>query len=81
MGVRIMEGNREGDSQGACLYCSTTTWAFGPICEDADQEEAFCDWLAVDPRSFSDSELTAKYSDFLVYLEEKPKEDEVEEEA
>ena len=81
MGVRIMEGNREGDSQGACLYCSTTMWAFGPIFEDGDQALAFCDWLITDPRSLSDSQLERKYSEFLEYLEEKAKEDKTEDEA
>ena len=65
MGVRILEGTGEGDSRGAVLYCSVTDWAFGPLFEDGDQAQEFLDWLVYDPRSLSDAEMEAKYSEFL----------------
>ena len=70
MGVRILEGNGEGDSRGAVLYCSVTDWAFGPLFEDGEQAQAFLDWLADDPRIFSERELEAKYNEFLRHCEE-----------
>jgi hypothetical protein len=74
MGVRIIQADGEGDSQGACLYCSTSMWAFGPIFEDRDQAEAFLQYLGhVDPRTLSDGDLETKYADFLVSLEEQEK--------
>ena len=70
MGVRIIEGREPWD--GACLYCSTAMWAFGPIFENGEQAQAFLDWLGtIDPRLLRDDELTNKYSDFLTYLEER----------
>ena len=70
MGVRILEGNGEGDSRGAVLYCSVTDWAFGPVFEDGEQAQAFLDWLVYDPRSLSDSLMEAKYSEFLIHCDE-----------
>lgn len=70
MGVRIIEATGEGDSRGACLYCSTTMWAFGPIFEDADTAQAFLDWIKpTDPRVMNDNELELKYLDFLAFRE------------
>lgn len=49
MGVRILH---DKDSNQACLYCSTSDWAIGPIFSDGDdgsdageRAEAFCRWL------------------------------------
>lgn len=79
MGVRILQG--DGTYDGAVLYCSTTMWAFGPVFEDREQAQAFLDWLdPTDPRRLSDAELEAKYGDFLVYKDERAKE-EAEEDA
>ena len=64
MGVRILEGD------GACLYCSTSMWAFGPVFEDRDQAQAFLEFLgAVDARTLGDHELELKYGEFLATLE------------
>jgi hypothetical protein len=66
MGVRIL-----GDWRTACMYCSTTDWAFGPIFtedkgHDADERvHAFLRWLVIDPRELSDSELESKYSNWI----------------
>ena len=64
MGVRILQGNGEGDSDHAVLYCSVTDWAFGPLFADYDEAQAFLDWLIVDPRTLSDDDLGAKLSAF-----------------
>lgn len=62
MGVRILQGD---DYDGACLYCSVSMWAFGPIFENHDQAQEFLDWLSTDPRSLNDSELRHRYHMFL----------------
>lgn len=60
MGVRILE-----TENNAVLYCSTSMWAFGPLFEDADEAQAFLDWLGADPRLLADGHLAEKYSEFL----------------
>jgi hypothetical protein len=68
MGVRILYDRSAGH---AALYCSTSDWAFGPVfIEDdtasaADQAEVFTDWLTQDARRYTDSELSAKYAEWL----------------
>lgn len=74
MGVRIMEGKEVWD--GACLYCSTSMWAFGPIFEDAIAAQEFLDWLVDDARKFSDKQLKDKYHDWLEEREEAKEENE-----
>ena len=65
MGVRIIESNRAMDNY-AVLYCSTSMWAFGPVFHEGyDEAQAFLDWLGVDPRGLSESELQEKYREFL----------------
>ena len=76
MGVRILQGNGEGDSNYAVLYCSTSDWAFGPLFEDYEDAEAFLKWLVVDPRVLLDSDLERKCSEFRVYREEHPESEE-----
>lgn len=68
MGVRILEGREVFD--GACLYCSTSMWAFGPIFEDAIVAQEFLDWLDVDPRLLNDKQLEGEYVEFLAHKEE-----------
>jgi len=65
MGVRILEGNGEGDSKGACFYCSTTDWAFGPLMGSREEAEEFLKWLPTDPRDYKDNELEGLYGDFV----------------
>jgi len=64
MGVRILS---QGDK--ACMYCSTTEWAFGPVFESTDTDDAmdrihsFLEFLGqVDPRRLSDVGLQAQYN-------------------
>lgn len=64
MGCRILEGNGEGDSQGAVFYCSTTMHAFGPVMGSYEEASLFHKWLPEDPRTYKDGELTLKYYDF-----------------
>jgi hypothetical protein len=63
MGIRILY-----DSDNAAMYSSTTDWAFGPVLSDdgvhdaSERLDLFIEYLRPrDPRSFSDSELEAKY--------------------
>jgi hypothetical protein len=68
MGVRILAGHIDGSSfTGACLYCSTTMQAFGPIFEDEFEAQDFLKWLPdePDPRVYSSSELVGLYSEWL----------------
>jgi len=54
------------DSGATALYCSTTDWAFGPVFEAREEAEAFLRWLRpLDPRSMSEANLHARFSDFV----------------
>ena len=68
MSVRILYS---ADDDYATLYCSTSMWSFGPIfCGDAQkQAEAFLRWLCDDARSYSESELENKVTEFLGHWE------------
>lgn len=75
MGVRTLRGDDQ-----ACMYCSTTDWAFGPVFSDdgnhgaEERIESFLRWFArngntgplhySDPRQLTDSELESKYTDW-----------------
>jgi hypothetical protein len=61
MGVRIVE---DVGADMAVLYCSTSMWAFGPVFEDSEQAEDFLDWLPMDARTLSNSELEAKHDEW-----------------
>lgn len=61
MGVRILY---DSDNDMACLYCSTSMWAFGPVMNDEEEAEEFIKYLGEDARHFTDKELEAKYYDF-----------------
>jgi hypothetical protein len=73
MGVRIMAGDGVGDSQGACLYCSTSGTAFGPIFEDRDDAEGFLEWYGhgTDVRLLDDDVLRNKMHDWHEYKEKR----------
>ena len=59
MGVDILSGDK-----GACFYCNTTDWCFGPLMQCATEAELFLDWLKDDPRAMDDSDLISKYNEF-----------------
>lgn len=40
MAVQIID-----NADGAVLYCSTDMQAFGPVLDDREMAEAFCDWF------------------------------------
>ena len=72
MGVRILEST-EGE---AVLYCSTSDWAFGPVFPDAEQAEAFLEFIDKDPRSMTDKELSFFAGEFFAkWIEIKAKRD------
>ena len=57
----------------ACLYCSTTSWAFGPVAlgDDArEMLEAFCQWETEDPRTYNDSGLESRWTKFRQFWDE-----------
>jgi hypothetical protein len=58
MGVRILY---DPEADVACLYCSTSQWAFGPLFESREDAAEFVAWL----RSRSAGEW-AKYDKFKV---------------
>ncbi len=68
MGVRILY---DSAADQACLMCSTTDVAFGPVFSDGDEwqaderAEAFCRWLKHDARMLRESELQTAYSSWL----------------
>ena len=63
MGVRVLEGKGQ---DGACLYCSTTDWAFGPLFSDGEAAEKFLAYAAEhdgrDLRLLTDEQLQRLYS-------------------
>lgn len=68
MGVRILHDTR---SDEACLYCSTSDWAFGPVFQAEghrsaeERAEAFLRWLRIDPREITDqAALERKYAEW-----------------
>lgn len=63
MSVRILSGMADGSS-AACLYCSTTGAAFGPLFQSYKEAQLFLHFLGSDPRLLSDGELSAKASAF-----------------
>lgn len=44
MGIRILEGEYDGDTSGAVLLCSTSMTAFGPIFADTQEADCFLNW-------------------------------------
>lgn len=76
MGIRIING--DGPYDGACLYCSTSMWAFGPVFKDHSEAEDFLDWIGdgKDLRLMTDKELEGHYLDYLTSREEEKQEQE-----
>ncbi len=65
MGVRILEGNGQGDSQGgAVLYDSVSGWAFGPVFDSYEDAAAFNGWLEDDARSLTEAGLRQAYGNW-----------------
>lgn len=66
MGVRILVDRGLED---ACLYCSTSMWAFGPVFNSEEQAEEFLKYLdrtdGRDARQLSQTELDVAWSRFL----------------
>lgn len=54
------------NEDGAVFICNTTEWAFGPKMPGANVAEAFLKtFVGTDPRRYTDSELSARWADFL----------------
>jgi|GEM_PF-3145185 len=67
MGVRILtEHDDDGGCSRAVLYCSTTDWAFGPVCESYEEAQKFLKWLPEDARSYGDVLLGDLYHSYRV---------------
>jgi hypothetical protein len=60
MAVMILEGvkvNEDDERRSAVFYCGTSGLAFGPLMDDAEEAEAFLQWLTRrgrDPRKDSE---------------------------
>lgn len=69
MGVRVLWDAKE---ENACLYCSTTMWAFGPLMQSEEEALSFLEWLPKDARVYPDDELLDLYHKFcnLTHKEE-----------
>jgi hypothetical protein len=72
MGVRVI-----GDYKMSVMYCSTTDWAFGPVFHDDNDKDAderiqsFLRYLkGVDPRSFTERELSRHVSEWMAQEQE-----------
>ena len=72
MGVRILHDTHSHSlNTSACLYCSTSGWAFGPVFDSDDEHDgaerasAFLRWLGGrEPRLLTDSELLALHGEW-----------------
>lgn len=73
MGVHILHDSK---TDQACLFCSTTMQAFGPVftaqnptehteVDAYEVAERFLGWCPEDPRSLADDELYACYWEFM----------------
>ena len=67
MSVQVLEDRETGYQ---LMYCSTTMWAFGPIFYDDEDVEEFLGWLPKYPRTYSDTELEIKVSEWRSISEE-----------
>ena len=54
MSVQILTDSKSGES---CMFCNTSDWAFGPVFDRDEDPFEFMEWLAIDPRELSDSDL------------------------
>jgi hypothetical protein len=52
----------------ACLYCSTTEVAFGPIFYPDEDVESFLKWLVEDPRHLTHEALSQKVSEWRMAI-------------
>ena len=58
MGVHVLAGKLEGYREAACLVCSTSGLAFGPLFESREEADAFLAWWGgLDLRVLSTSRL------------------------
>jgi len=64
MSVQILSQIKSWGEQ-ACMYCSTTGWAFGPVFSSETAARCFVAWCPLDPRRYTDVEMSAKYAEFL----------------
>lgn len=61
--MSVMILSNEGDDT-ACMYCTTSDWAFGPIFRNAAEAQRFIDWLPSDARKYDQDDLEAKVGEF-----------------
>jgi hypothetical protein len=64
MGTRLA---RLEAGDGVIMYDPVTDWAFGPIMSTWHEATNFLQFLARDPRTMRDQELSQAYRDFLVF--------------
>jgi len=67
-----------GNHEMACMYCTTTDWAFGPVFCGTDADDRarwFLHWYQEaygDPRRVEDSELESRYGEWLSKMDKSP---------
>ena len=59
MSVGILSGEYH-----QALYCSTTDVAFGPLFSADDDVQSFLEWLSIDPRTITETELVSKKNEW-----------------
>jgi hypothetical protein len=73
MGVKVLRGVDEPDGTlgRACLFCTTSNYAFGPLFRDWEEGAEFLDWMKYvrvsDPRKLTGDELS---SEIMAYRNE-----------
>ena len=78
MGVHVLYDEK---NHQACMYCSTSEWAFGPVVYSENGRERMHQFLEYikekrgqDPREMQETQLEALYCDFRAdYPEEEEK--------
>jgi len=66
MSVRIIEGT---DGYKA-IYDSVTMTCFGPVFYDADDVDAFLEWLPQDARKYNQEEIDSKAHEWREHVKE-----------
>lgn len=73
MSVQIL-----GNHEEACMFCTTSMWAFGPVFSGTYADERarwFLRWYQEtheDPRRAADSLMESRYADWLALMEKTP---------
>ena len=70
MGVRLIVGVGESETDKCAMYDSVTGWAFGPVFESEGDAIEFLGFLDVDARSLAAPVLEERYDRWVATREE-----------